>query len=372
MGEIINIVAKVLIREFYRSHLTFFLVVGGVVGGFMRSEDHLALAEIIVSSPLFLCIPVLCWVLYAIIVSRFNAQHMSLSQQEFLFSLLLVKPTRQYLVLLFVVLSELAPVVLYSVLLFYISWREGEGLAALVLFFALVTIVIFVVARLRSTLFGKVHRGTLLQFRPFFYITKPYFLFFIEWISRREFSLLVFTKLFTILLLLATAHVYASDVYDMRLLLMSVAVTGCVHGQLMWQMHKFDNYHMAFTRNLPIPIWHRYVNMLATSIVLLLPELAIIVSNYSVHIDFGATLLLCGFLVSILLLFYGLLFRKEREQEQLIPFIFFLCMGLIILVLYKVPAIVLISANIAIGLYFLYKRYYLFEYSADKRENFDS
>lgn len=360
---------KVLVKEFYRSHLTFFLLVGGLVGGFMRSEDHLALAEIVVSSPLFLCLPFLCWVLYAIIISRFNAQHMALSHHEFLFSLLLVKPIQQYFILLVAVLAELAPILLYSVLLFYTSWRDGEGLSAWLLFLSLVAIVIFVTVRLRLTFFGRVHRVVFLQFRFTRYLKKPHFLFFIDWISRKDLVQLAFTKIFTILLLLATSYLYTTDAYDMRLFLISVAIVGCVHGQLIWQLHRFDNYHMAFTRNLPISIWQRQMSMLATSTVLLLPELGLIVSNYSKHATVGTTLVFCAFMLSVAVLFYGVLFRKEREQEQLVPLIFFLCMGFIVLILYKVSSIVFIICNSTIGFYFLHTRYYLFEYSTEKKKH---
>lgn len=338
----------------------------------MRSEEHLALAEILVSSPLFLSIPIFCWALYGIIVCRFNEQHMVLRQHEFLYSLLLVKPLQQNLILLLSALAELAPVLLYSVLLFCISWRDGKGLSALLLFLSLITISILVVVRLRLTFFGKAHRGVFSQFRSILYFTKPYFLFFIVWIFRIEFLQVVFTKAFTIMLLFTTAYLYTTDEYDTRLFLMSLAMAGCVHGQLIWQLHRFENYHMMFTRNLPISIWQRLMNTVATSIVLLIPELGVIMSHYSSHVNVGTTLVFCGFIVSITLLFYGLLFRKEKEQEQLISLIFFLCIGFIVLVLYKTPAIALVVCNSTAGIYFLCTRYYSFEYSVDKKNSYQN
>jgi len=59
LKSIVIVLHKVMVREFYRSNASFFLVVIGLGAGFMRSNEHVALAEFFVSSPLLLLFPII-------------------------------------------------------------------------------------------------------------------------------------------------------------------------------------------------------------------------------------------------------------------------------------------------------------------------
>lgn len=359
-------------KEFYRSHVTFFLLVGGVAGGFMRSQDHLALATLFVSSPLLLAIPVFCWMAYTMLVCRFNAQHMALGRQEFIYSLVLVSSVQKWAIIVLVVITELAPMLLYSILLMYSAIQTSKWTSIILLLIALVLLSLVASFSLHQQLFGKREPGFLQRFSIKLHFTKPYFLFFIGWTAKRDLLQFVLTKLFTILLLLACGYVYTTDTFDTRLLLLGIAIVASLHGHFVWQMHHFDNYNMSFVRNMPIPLWHRQVTVLLTTLVLTMPEIAIMLSRYTRLVDAGTVLLLCAFLLSVPLLLYGFLFTRERKQDELVPVTFFLGIVYVIFILYEIHPLVLTAANVLMGTLFFYARYYSFEYTAGKKQEANS
>lgn len=70
-------------------------------------------------------------------------------------------------------------------------------------------------------------------------------------------------------------------------------------------------------------------------------------------------------LISIPVLFYGLLCMKERSQEQLMSMTFFMAIGWIVIVLFKVPVLLIAAVNFLAGVLCLRKYMHTVEYSAE-------
>src|SRR6187455_2700572 len=80
-----RVLVPVFVREFYLANTGFFLLVIAFAGGFMRSYDHVALAEFFISSPLVLIIPIGFWLLYSLKVINFNWEKTKQNENEFIF-----------------------------------------------------------------------------------------------------------------------------------------------------------------------------------------------------------------------------------------------------------------------------------------------
>ncbi len=85
MKALTTVLIKVLVREFYREHAVFFLMVVGLAFGFMSKVEHMFLAEFFISMPVVTLIPVGLWVVYTARIVSFNAR--ILRQDENGFSL---------------------------------------------------------------------------------------------------------------------------------------------------------------------------------------------------------------------------------------------------------------------------------------------
>src|SRR5688572_2088565 len=115
----------VFVREFYLANTGFFLLVIALAGGFMRSHDHLALAEFFISSPHVLLLPIAIWVFYTLKVMAFNFERLNQNENEFIFCLMLLPVFKKWRLAVGVVAFQLLPVFIYGLFLCLIATKFG-------------------------------------------------------------------------------------------------------------------------------------------------------------------------------------------------------------------------------------------------------
>jgi len=363
MRAVTTILNKVLVREFYLANATFFLVVVGLAGGFMRSIDHIILAELLVSSPVLLLIPIGVWTVYTFKVTRFNRATLKRGENEFLFYVSTLPVNTQVMALAKALLLQLLPIYLYASFLVATAAKHGFYFMMFLIPLACVTLTCLAVTDLFVALL-KGHREQKLSALARWIhesFTKPYPLFFPEWIVRRAPWMAIGTKLAGGALLFAVAQVYKTDTYDARLLGMGVVFAFAANVNIVWEMHRFDNHHFDINRNLPIPFVRRLLYFMATVAILTLPETGMLISHFTAEVspvDLAGALL---FGWSITLFLYGWLFRNTHGPDQLHTIVFFTCILLVVLILFKIPFLLLAFIDIAAGLYLWRKHFYTFE-----------
>ncbi len=363
MKAVATILNKVLVREFYLANATFFLVVVGLAGGFMRSIDHIILAELLVSSPLLMLIPISVWTVYSFKVTRFNRAMLKRGENEFLYYVSTLPAKLQVVALTRALAVQLVPVFLYAVFLVATAAKHSLYFTVLLIPLACVVLLCLSVADLFVALL-KGHREQKLSALARWIharFTKPYPLFFPEWIVRRAPWMAIGTKLAGGFLLFGVAQVYKSDTYDARLLGMGVVFAFAANVNIIWEMHRFDNHHFDINRNLPIPFARRFLYFMITLAILTLPEAGVLISHFNTAVSWVelAGALLFGW--SITLFLYGWLFKHSYGPDQLHSIVFFTCILLVVLILFKIPFFVLAFVNIAGGLYLWRKYFYTFE-----------
>lgn len=120
-----RVLIPVFVREFYLTNTGFFLLVVAFAGGFMRSYDHIALAEFFVSAPLVSTIPVIIWFLYTLKVMNFNRERIKQNENEFIFCFILFPVSKQWGMAIHIVFIQLLPVFLYGLFLCLIASKHG-------------------------------------------------------------------------------------------------------------------------------------------------------------------------------------------------------------------------------------------------------
>jgi hypothetical protein len=358
-----TILNKVLVREFYLANATFFLVVVGLAGGFMRSIDHIILAELLVSSPILLLIPIGVWTAYSFKVTRFNRAILKRGENEFLYYVSTLPVTSQVTALAKALLLQLLPIFLYAAFLIATAAKHGLYFTLFLIPLACVVLSCLAVADLFIVLL-KGHREQKLSALARWIharFTKPYPLFFPEWIVRRSPWMAIGTKLAAGLLLFAVAQVYKTDTYDARLLGMGVVFAFAANVNMIWEMHRFDNHHFDINRNLPIPFARRFLYFMITLAILTLPEAGLLISHFTTAVSWVELVGALLFGWSIALFLYGWLFRHTYGPDQLHSIVFFTCILLVVLILFKIPFLMLAFINIAGGLYLWRKYFYTFE-----------
>lgn len=359
-----RILIKVFVREFYIANSSFFLLVIAFAGGFMRSYDHIVLAEFFISSPLILSIPFVIWLLYAFKVMDHNFELMKRNENEFIFCFSLRPIREQGSMLTRIMLLQLIPVILYALFLCLMAWKHSMLISVfliLVALFILVGVTTFIF--LRALLYPNKERkvSALTRWINTLY-SKPYPYFFIEWITRRELLMLIGTKIFSGLTLIAVTQLYKTDKYDLRLLGLGIVIAFTANVNLVIAMHRFENYYIGWIKGLPIGFLRKVLFFLVTLAILLLPEIGIMIKNFPSGFFISDQIVSMVFGFSIPILFYGILYIKDRSQEHFIRLVFCICIGWVFLILFKVPLYFLSIVNLSLGLLLWNKYYYLFEY----------
>lgn len=367
MKTITSVLSKVLVREFYREHAGFFLVVVGIAAGFMRAPEHMALAGFFTSQPLTALIPIGLWLLYTLRIISFNAQALKRSENSFVYNLVFLPAHVRLYSLIQVLYVQLLPALAYGAFLVVIALRNGMWPAVVLLTLSLAGFIPLAVYGLEHVLHhpGQEHRVSALQRYINRTFTRPSFLFFMGWIVRRQVVMLIWSKVFSCALLFAMLKLYTTDDYDIRLMGLGTVLAFAATVNVVWELHRFNNFHFALLRQLPFSLARHMAGFMLTLLILTLPETGLLVSRFPR--GFGVTAFLSNycFALSIPFLFYSLLYIKDRHQEQLMTPVFCLVIGWFVLVLFSVPLAVLAGLNAAIGITVWKIYWYKFEYLAD-------
>lgn len=364
-----HIVQSVFVKTFYKSNTTFFLLVIGLCGGFMRSQDHIAVAELFVSSPFLLMIPITIWSLYALKVIQFNQSILTHSENEFIFNFNVLPASTQWLALLTVLASQLLPVIFYGIFLIAMSTKLQLPTSIILIVIAILVLLVLASKKLQHALHHPNQDRSVSRLKRIFdtSFTKPFFMFFIEWIVRRQPLLVIGTKLFSAAVLLAVTYLYSTDVYDDRLLGMAIIISTTAGAQLMGEMHRFDNFYFAMLRQLPINFLKRFLYTSVTILLISLPEIGLLITYFPQNLSRMVIPESIVFMISVCVFIYGNLYAKKKSLEELMPLIFILAMLSIVLILFKIPMLVLAIINLLWGLFIWQKHYYGFEYVAKQK-----
>lgn len=364
-----RVLVPVFVREFYLANTGFFLLVIAFAGGFMRSYDHIALAEFFISSPLVMIIPIGLWSTYTLKVINFNWERTKQNENEFIFCFMVFPRSKQWWMVIRVVLIQLLPAVGYGLFLCLLAWKYELINSIIVIVIGQMLLVLVSASHLRWSLHHPNHEKKVSFIARFFNVrfTKPFPLYFIEWIARYELTMLLGTKLFSALTITAIAALYKTDVYDLRLLSIGIIIASGANVGLVHSLHHFENFRLGWMKGLPIPLLKRICFSLITIGIILLPEIFLLIKNFPAEQHLHDYVICSFFLVSIPLLFYGLLYAKDRDQQQLMTLVFYCSLAWFVVVLFKVPILLLGILNVLTG-YILWKKfYYSFEYVSKKK-----
>lgn len=359
----LSLFRKIFVLGFYRDNAFLLFILSGIAFGFAGRAEHVALAEFLVSSPLLLLIPISFWLVYTIHVSKFNRSLLRRQENEFLFSASLLSRRHKLATLFITIFFQLLPIVLYGQFLvsvaihhaFFVSLFLVKGSLAFLLFAGVYDIQNHLINPNQERRLGKLTR--LINTN----ITKPSFLFSIEWIVRREPIIFFGAKIVSLLILIGVTQLYKTDVYDIRLLAMGLVIALASQLNLVWEIHRFDNFYLSINRQLPISRIKRMLLFAATVFFLLFPELALLTKNFPEQLSDWHLIEVFGFVMSFTILFYSFLYSKALKQEDILVLVFFLAIGFILAILFKVPLWLFTILNVAVSLHYIRKYYYSFE-----------
>ena len=360
MNNFSQVLSRTLTTEFYRANAMFFLASIGFCFGFMRGAEHMALAGFFVSSVWLVMIPVGAWILYTFKVIIYNRREVRFERNWFLYSLPFANALPAYVT---VAAGQLAPIIAYGAFLSLVALKQQQGRTIAIILTSLIAMMGVTVWRLsHSLIYPTREKTTPSPIRRLDQVlAKPAAWMFSEGIVRSQPGMVYVTKIAACLVIFGATQLYLFDQYDERLYLMAACAAFSANLALVFQYQKFEIVDLAILRSLPISFTRRISTFLVTMIVLCFPEIAILFTNLPGYLSITTYLFAIVFGLSLLVAGYGVIYIKMIDFDSFTRQIFFASMGLILIILFKVPVWIISIALTATGFVLVRKHYYNYQ-----------
>jgi hypothetical protein len=363
MVDVVTLLRKIFVDQFYRDNAAFFLLVIVLCFGFLSGKEHQALAEGFVGSKLTLLIPIGIWFFYLVKLMRYNFQSAGKTENLSVRNLTLLSFRSRFAALMIVSVVQFLPAIAYGTFVAVMAVKSGlptrasEVVAALTAFTIVGTIALnFFISS------GSSERKITVIERLFnFRFTRSFPVFCVEALIRKDPILLISTKIFSCVLIVAVSFLYERDYYDWRLLALGIAVAFSGNQVVVNTYHKMVNHDLMWVRNLPLSRWRRIGYSAIVLFLLSVPELVTIARNFPLILDFKDFIALTLFGFSIELLFYSLSYNPFAGTK-VDRYFYGAMIGWLFAILFSVPLPAMIVINFALALLFHRSGFYKFEY----------
>ncbi|MEZ0608770.1 hypothetical protein ACAW74_09650 [Fibrella sp. WM1] len=362
-----EVLSKTLVTPFYRQNALAFAMVLLVAGGFMRNDDHIALAQEAVRTPFLLAGYGLIWLLYSLFATRFAVSQ--IHRYDVLLLLRLIPRPRRLWGLWRIQISLLLPVIAYGLFVCWVGWKQQLPATVAVVLGGLLLLSLGTLAWYEYALRHPHPVGLLAGWsgtlrRRF---QTPYWLFGIRHLLANVATVFWRTKIATSLVWLGILKLYATDHYqinlfrtpdyDLRLIGLGGLIVGLSQAALVYELYRFEHERLRLYRNMPVSDWVRWARYVGQFALLLLPEVLLFFYHLPVGEPVWWSVGALAFAISLPALLYGLFLRVPRHFERNLPHLYILMITYFLLIMFRIPLWLLAGTNFAAAGW-LFWRYY--------------
>lgn len=328
MRWLIRVFNKAFVWRFYQAHLLPFLFItlamfGMADGGTVLHLHYYILTSAFSSRFILLCMW-LFWVLYSVNALRYILVTLSKDEFRFLYISNSARPKSLFTAIIWPVIQISAPVIIYGGIGVIIAITKGLYANALLGLTGLSVNIIAVAGVIYYRLIN-VHVAPLINWNKLFPAIrfKPNMRsLMLRQITYDNKVALIATKLFSCAVIYGAHYEWASFNYDIRWMQVAMAVSIPAQGVLIFQLWSFETTYLSFTRNFPVDLLKRYLQILSVVIILLIPEATLLLSYcLRFHILWQLPVYLL-YAISLPMLLYAMLFTRGFNQESFYSFLF--------------------------------------------------
>lgn len=280
MRPVFHILLRSIVRPFYRQNagvfFFLFLVFFGVVAPSQQLAYHYTLITGLLTTPAFLAIVLLAWLLYAGKCIRWMADTLTGPSFGFLGELIHLPPSEVFLLLMLVQSLLFLPVGGYAAVVTGIALSKGWLLKGVIIQAFIALVIIIQSLLFQYLLYNPGYRLAIQVGWPQIRKATPYWIWLFRYIVQEEKVLFGGIKLFGCLVLYFLLRGQTRADYDLRMpfLVYSLALFG--HGVLIHRCREWGDRCLLFYHGLPIS-WIRRLGQYAVFyLLLLLPEMIVL------------------------------------------------------------------------------------------------
>lgn len=322
MFESFRLLSKVFTSRFYITNTGFFLLLFyllfGVVEGGQLVQYHVGLMKGFLQHRGFLLAVSGLWLVYNGKCLYFILKTMQTPGYSFLYAVIGSLPLwKRYLFWCLIQITIYFPVLVYAGV--SIGVAAGMGLYGTVAFLLLFNVLMCVLPVLvyDRKLWHPELAGFTGRFQQWLNRrwVRPLFLYYIFELLTHHTRMLLGTKVLSGAILLLTFMLMRTSAYDHRVVLCGVLLSCIVHTGVIFYHRFFEDQYLQFTRNLPMRLGDRYLQLSLTYLFLFLPEYLLIVVNTWRLAGVLSLLGILFFAHSLLLLFRCLMYFPRFNPD---------------------------------------------------------
>jgi len=277
---VIHILLKSIVRPFYRQNAGFFfflfLVFFGVVAPSRQLAYHYTLITGLLTTPAFLAIVLLAWLLYAGKCIRWMADTLTGPSFGFLNELIRLPPVQVFFLLTLVQSLLFFPVGGYAAVVTGVAFYKGWLIKGAIIQ-VIITLIVMVQSFLSQYLLYKHGRRLAIHIDwSEKWEAASYWTWLLRYIIQEEKILFGGIKLFGCLMLYLLLRGQTRTDYDLRMPFLVYSLSLFGHGVLIHRCRELEETRLLFYRGLPLP-WIRRLGQYAVFyLLLLLPEMIVL------------------------------------------------------------------------------------------------
>lgn len=358
MKSINKVLVRVLVKEFYQANAGFFLIMTGLLFGFLKTPQHIDIASFLASNPIYYLIPLVLWSLYALKTFLFAYRIKKLPANSFITDFVLLSPIARKITTAYLQLLLLAPTVAYSMLLGAVAYKINAIESLVMLVLGNLVILLISAHFLHNRLIQPVDAKASNKFVSWTQnLPKHLNTLFIHHLFNRQPIPLLFTKLLSIGIIIGASLLYRSSVNDLRFLTLGVLLATGINSTLSFKYFEFEAKNLRIFRNLPISIASKFMTITTTYALLMIPELLVLLGNNyndASPLHLGKTMLM---FLSLSIFYHSIVQLKNMDMDHFVRYPFLLTATLFFVILGNVQPL-------TIGLVLIMISYIIFRKSA--------
>jgi len=340
------------VSAFFRQRAGTFLVLLGVLFGFLSANEHHAFAVFFLTGTYGMLSLFVMWLIYSLLCGQFLINTWKLPEYTFIFHArtwpALIRARR------FAVqaLGFLQPILYYGIYLLVVAIQDKllARLWPVIPFYVVLMLLLAVTAewRLRKPVLYVPAKGKSIIKWPF---RRPvsWLCWSMEWLVRERGITLLVGKLGTMLVAAGTMLYYSTGEYDIRMPAVGMSLAYLLNLGLSLELYRWESEIWLWGRSLPVPVWKRWGRVVAAHIVLIVPETLVVLRTGALGFADVAQLYLLG--LTILIVSHLYLYKKSGLPENAMQVFLFGFVGLTLLILYKIPLLLLSACGLVFSLY---------------------
>ncbi|MFY0593950.1 hypothetical protein [Roseivirga sp.] len=311
-------------KEFYKENAGFLLLTMGLVFGFLKTPEHIAIASALAFNPLYYLVVLVLWAFYTFKTYHFCSSAKLYADNWFLTEVVLISPHKRRLISIYLQGLMLAPILGYGLFLFYQAILLGQISSAIMVGLGNLVLLIFSATLLDKKLIKPNDSSASTNLNKWWrFLPKVYPFYFIHHLFHRHGFSLLLTKIFSISLIFGATAIFHVEGIDLRYLGLGMLLTSAANSSFTLKHKLFDANDLKLFRNLPLSNINIYGKDSITYLILAIPEILVLLGNNISSVPMIDLLRLALLLPCVLLLHKSISMLRGKDMEQFMKYVFF-------------------------------------------------